>query len=305
MEIVESFLSKLFSNKPTFTLEITPPKGVDLDEVIEKIKKSNVLDKIDGFSVTDNPLAKLKASTIVLANLVQSTFNKPVLTTFSMRDKNKLALQSELLGANYLNLRLILALTGDSAKFSDQPNVKGVFEGNSNLLLNIIECFNNGIDYGGKELKSKPKRIYPIVVSNSYSKNFNVLKKKMVEKLNNGAVAIITQPVYEKEILLKLLDIFEEAKKEAKFCFEKATLIVGFFPITKLKTAQFLSSRVPGIFVPKYLVEELIEADDEEKRGFEISLNILKTIISIHPKVHLMSANRFELISKLLLNTIS
>ena len=102
------------------------------------IKASNLADKVSGFSCTDNPLAKLKMSGVLAAIKLQQTFGKPVIATMSMRDKNKLSLQSEILGANDFNLRCILALTGDPAKLSDQPDVKGVVERDSTLLLSII-----------------------------------------------------------------------------------------------------------------------------------------------------------------------
>jgi len=127
----------------------------------------------------------------------------------SMRDKNKLSLQSTLLGANDFDLRCILALTGDPAKLSDQPDVKGVLERDSTLLLSIIHHLNKGVDYSNKALKPAPKPIYPFAVSNSYAKDMNSLKKRMVKKLNYGARAIITQPVYNIENAKELLSLFD------------------------------------------------------------------------------------------------
>jgi len=101
----EKFCKKLNSDKPFFTVEITPPHGASMNGIIEKIKNSKIADKIDGFSVTDNPLAQLKMSSILSAIKVQKTFSKPVITTFSMRDRNKLSLQSSLLGANDFDIK--------------------------------------------------------------------------------------------------------------------------------------------------------------------------------------------------------
>jgi len=302
----EKFCKKLNSDKPFFTVEITPPHGASMNGIIEKIKNSKIADKIDGFSVTDNPLAQLKMSSILSAIKVQKTFSKPVITTFSMRDRNKLSLQSSLLGANDFDIRLILALTGDPAKFSDQPDVKGVLERDSTLLLSIIYRLNNGVDYSNKPLKPAPKPIYPFAVSNSYAKDYKTLKKRMIKKLNYGARAIITQPVYDTENAKRLLEIFEEAKAESiRETSKEAQIIFGQFPAIRAKTVNFIADKVPGIKVPKDIIDEMnLSAMDgkekEEEVGFAISQRVLKEIINLHGKVHLMTHNRFDLCYKLI-----
>jgi len=302
------FCKKLHSKELFVTVEITPPHGASMNNIIKDIDKSNIIEKIDGFSVTDNPLAKLKMSAILSAIKVQQKFEKPVITTISMRDRNKLSLQSSLLGANDFDIRLILALTGDPAKFSDQPEVKGVLERDSTLLLSIIYRLNNGVDYSNKELNPKPKPIYPFAVSNSYAKDYNTLKKRMLKKLNYGARAIITQPVYDVENAKKLLEIFEEAKAESiRKTSKEAELIFGQFPAIRAKTVNFIADKVPGIKVPKNIIDEMNLAtmdgkEKEEEVGFNISSRVLKEITSIHPKVHLMTHNRFDLCSKLIDN---
>jgi len=209
----EKFCDVLCNDKKFITVEINPPHGASIDGIIADIKKHDLQDKVTGFSCTDNPLAKLKMSGVLSAIKVQQTFGKPVIATMSMRDKNKLSLQSTLLGANDFDLRCILALTGDPAKFSDQPEVKGVLERDSTLLLSIIYRLNKGVDYSNKKLNPPPKPIYPFAVSNATAKDMNSLKKRMIKKLNYGARAIITQPVYDLENAKELLALFEEAKE--------------------------------------------------------------------------------------------
>jgi len=302
------FCKKLHSDKPFITVEITPPHGASINGILEKIKQSKIIEKIDGFSVTDNPLAKLKMSSILSAIKVQQTFNKPVISTVSMRDRNKLSLQSSLLGANDFDLRLILALTGDPAKLSDQPEVKGVLERDSTLLLSIIYRLNNGVDYSNKPLKPAPKPIYPFAVSNAYAKDYKTLQKRMIKKLNYGARAIITQPVYDVENAKKLLEIFKEAKEQSiRETSKEAELIFGQFPAVRAKTVNFISDNVPGIKVPKSIIDEMNLAamdgvEKENQVGFEISSQIFKDIINLHGKAHLMTHNRFDLCSKLIDN---
>lgn len=302
----EKFCNRLHSDQPFITVEITPPHGASIDGVIETIERLKLDEKVTGFSVTDNPLAKLKMSGILSAIKVQQRFEKPVIATMSMRDTNKLSLQSTLLGANDFNLRTILALTGDPAKLSDQPEVKGVLERDSTLLLSIIYHLNKGVDYSNKELNPKPRPIYPFAVSNAYAKDMRHIKKKMLKKLNYGARGIITQPVYDLENAKELIGIFEECKAESiRETAKEAELILGQFPVVRAKTANFISDKVPGITVPKDIIDEmnLASMDGEEREqevGFALSKNVFDQIMQIHPKVHLMTHNRFDLCSQLI-----
>ncbi len=300
----ERLIKKLKTGR-YISLETTPGHLPTIDNITQKIEELGLHKKIDAFSTTDNPLAKLKYSSILAAVKLQQKFKKPVIATMSMRDRNKLALQSDLLGANDFDVRAILALTGDPAKISDQPNTKGCFEGDSTLLLDIIKCFNAGIDYAGKEFKVKPKRIFPFAVSNAYAKNPKTLQKRFRKKIEHRAVGVITQPVFDIENVKLLLQLFEEAKSEFTGERKTAQLILGFFPITRLKTAQFLASHVPGINVPNRWIDELYKAhkDGEKKEyevGFELSRGLFEELLRLHPKIHIMTANRFELANEIL-----
>ncbi len=302
----ESFLKKLEDSDQTYiTLETTPPHEPVFSHIIDKIDELGLDKKVDGWTTTDSPLAKMKYSAYFGAKLLQDRFKKPVIVTVSMRDRNKIALQSDLLGANEVDLRAILALTGDPASMSDQPHTKGVVEGDSTLMLDIIECFNNGIDYAGKPFKFKPKPIIAYAVVNSFAKNPKTIQKKMVKKIKHSAKAIITQPVFDIENAKLLLELIDEANKECCNERKKAQLVLGVFPITKLRTAQFLSSHVPGINVPKCWIEELKLAskdgiDKEYEVGLNLSKDIFENIKKLHPKIHIMTANNFELAKELL-----
>ncbi len=301
----DGFIEKLKKSEFT-TLEITPPKSNSLQNQLNKIREFGLAELVDGFSVTDNPLAKLKYNPIMAAIRVQEAFGKPTLCTMSMRDRNKIALQSDLLGANDFDVRTILALTGDSAKMSDQPLTKGVFEGDSTLLLNMIKCLNAGMDFAGRPISGQMKRIYPFAVSNSNAKNFGNLARKLHKKIEHGAIGIITQPIYEIEIAKKLLEIFEEEKSRFSDERAQAQIIFGVFPVTKLRTAQFLSAQVPGIFVPEKWIDAFHEAskkgeDEESGVGMAMSRDIFAKLKKLHPKLHIMTANRFEIAKELLI----
>jgi len=298
-------LIKTLEEDKYLTLETTPAHEPTINSILEKIEHYGLDKKVAGFSATDNPLAKLKYNAMFASVKIQQKFNKPVIATMSMRDKNKIALQSDLLGGNDFDIRAVLALTGDPAHMSDQPRAKGVFEGNSNMLLEIINSFNNGMDYSGKPFKSAPKPIYPFSVINSYAKNMKSLEKRMFKKVSNKTRGIITQPVYDLENAKNLIEYFENVQNEFNDERKKSQLIVGIFPITKLRTAQFLSSHVPGIYVPQDWIDKLahaskISVEEEYKVGMALSLDILKSVQKIHPKIHLMTANKFDVANELL-----
>ena len=189
---------------------------------------------------------------------------------------------------------------------SDQPHAKGVFEADSSLLLDIISAFNSGMNYAGKPFTHKPKQIYPFAVVNSYAKNPKTLQRKMQKKIKHGALGIITQPVYDVENAKLLLELNAAANNERYNENKHATLILGLFPITKLRTAQFLSAHVPGINVPDYWIEALRAAnakspEEEYKVGFELSKNLFEELKALHPKLHLMTANQFQLARDILI----
>ena len=252
----ETLIQKLQEDK-YLTLETTPQHEPSMHNIIERIKKFKLQDRVDGFSCTDNPLAKLKYNALFASLKLQMEFKKPVIATMSMRDRNKIALQSDLMGANDFDVRAILALTGDPAKMSDQPHAKGVFESNSIMLLKIIKSFNYGMDFAGRPFKIEHKQIFPFSVINSYAKNFSSLEKKMHNKIQNGTLGIISQPIFDIDNAKKLLESFNISKEGVEGDKQKAQLIFGLFPVTKLRTALFLSAQVPGIHVPQFWIDTL------------------------------------------------
>jgi 5,10-methylenetetrahydrofolate reductase len=298
-------LIEKLQNDTYLTLETTPSHEPSFDKILNTIEKYDLASKVDGFSTTDNPLAKLKYNSLFAALKLQNRFQKPVIATMSMRDRNKIALQSDLLGANDFDVRAILALTGDPANMSDQPHSKGVFESNSQMLLEMIYSFNNGMDYSGRPFTINPKKILPFSVINSYAKNFKSLEKKIHNKILHGSLGIITQPIYNLENAKILLSHFNNAKLDFDDNRSKSQLIFGIFPITKLRTAQFLSSHVPGINVPNEWIDALsiaskISKEEEYKVGMNLSINLYNEIKQFHPKIHIMTANQFDIASEII-----
>ncbi|MEI0566918.1 methylenetetrahydrofolate reductase [Brachyspira pulli] len=302
---VEQFISTL-ENKDeyTFTLEISPQAKYDLGYIEEKINVSNISDYINAFVVTDSPFANLKISSILAALQLQQRLNnnKPFIATQTMRDKNSIALQNDLIGANYFDIRMVLAVTGDAIANGNQKQAKAVFEGNSELLINIIRNLNKGKSLGEFTLKEPLKEIYPFCVINSYSKNNESLKVRLAKKANSGVKAIFTQPIYEAERLELLLKWIDELPLK-----NKPMLVPGFFPILTYKTAYFIYYKLPGAYIPETWLNKLKEAsdkspDEEKKVAVELSTNLFNNMIKIHKKMHIMSMNNYDFVVSLLKN---
>ncbi len=297
---IESFINKLTTENQCFTYEFSAPNSFDLEPFFDKLQRGHLLDKLDAFVCTDSPLGKLKHSATLASLKLQNTFGIPSITTISMRDKNTLALQSELLGMNSLDLRLILALTGDPLRLGNQPQAKGVFEGNSLLLLTIIYALKQQKDINGEILKGNSKPIYPFCVLNSYANKKENLYNKMQEKIQNGAQALFTQPIYDLKIAQELLEWCEQINAQ---CQTKCVLIFGFFPIFSYKTALFLHHKLPGVFVPENWLETMKQASEkgtEMQVGLEKNQILFSTLYQLHKKFHLMSANKPDLIEQII-----
>ena len=302
---VENFISKLENNNEyTFTLEISPQAKYDLSYIEDKISKSKIDEYINAFVVTDSPFANLKISSILAALQLQQRLNndKPFITTQTMRDKNSIALQNDLIGANYFDIRMVLAVTGDAVANGNQKQAKGVFEGNSELLIKIINNLNNSKSLGEFTFKEPLKPIYPFCVINSYAKNNDTLKLRLAKKAGSGVKAIFTQPIYEVSQLELFLKWIDELPLK-----EKPILVPGFFPVLTYKTAYFIYYKLPGAYIPEEWLNKLKDASDkspeeEKKTAEELSINLFNSMIKAHKKMHIMSMNNYDFVVNLLKN---
>lgn len=297
--MIEGCIQKICSSS-FLSYEITPPRGSLLDDLpISSLQEWN---EVDAFVCTDAPLAKFRPSSILTAIKLQNRLKKPVICTLNMRDRNSIALQGDILGANELDIRLFLTLTGDPIKLGDMPNAKSVFEGNSTLLIQLIKSFNQNTDLNGYPLKSAPKPIYPFGVLNSYSNNLLSLKNKMKRKIKSGVLALFTQPVYDIEIAKLLLEWLEEIDKELD---TNTQMVFGYFPILRYKTAQFLYTKLPGVYVPQNWLETLEKASkigngEEEKVGLALSKKLFFDIKNLHNKIHFMNSNKVKIAKEII-----
>lgn len=295
-EKIETIMEKMLGDYAFLSYEIVPQKAFSIDKILRDIKNSAIFPQIDTFVCTDSPLSRLKHSAILASIKIQNFLDKPTICTISARDKNSIALQGEILGLNEFDVRIFLTLRGDPIKLGDHPNAKAVFEGNSFMLLEIIKNLNNGVDINGNAIKDIGKKIYPLSVASAYANDMENIAKKMRKKVALGALALITQPIFDinnaKELLSMMARINADLGTSTK-------LIFGFYPVASIKTAEFLYHKLPGCFMPDLWIDALKSVGDSQdlqrKVGLELSRNLYKDLYALHPKIHLMCANKIDI----------
>jgi methylenetetrahydrofolate reductase (NADPH) len=270
------------SNKFIITAEIAPPKGVDIEALLESAEILRGV--VDAINVTDNQRAVMRLSSLSFcAKLVQKGFD-PILQMVC-RDKNALALQSDILGAYVLGIRNILALSGDYPNHSDQPGVKPVFDLDSVQLVDLIKKLDSGVDLAGNKLTGKPFFTIGAVV-NPGADPLEPQIIKLNKKMEAGAEFIQTQVVYDVEKFKKFL-------KEAKIS-PKVKVIAGIFPLRSYRMATFVNENVPGVSVPEKILKRIENAKDPLKEGLDISVDLIQELKPLCSGIHLMTLNNLQ-----------
>jgi 5,10-methylenetetrahydrofolate reductase len=250
------------SDKHILCLEINPPRGTEIEGTLERYEG---LVGVDFVNITDSALAKMKLSGLNFAAIFKQRFGIEPLVNLSCRDRNVIALQSDLLGAWALGIRSIIALTGDAVTVGDLPDAKGVFEVNSIGLLNIISSLNSGTDLAGATLKGGTSYVSGVVV-NPNARNASAEIKRLVRKRDAGAVYALSQPVFDPEHARGFFQAASEAGID---------LMVGLLPYKSSKSFEGIS-KVPGIRIPDHIVER-VRATPEEKIA-DLSLDMAMEI---------------------------
>lgn len=246
------------TDKHILCLEINPPRGTEVEATLARYEG---LSGVDFVNITDSALAKMKLSGLNFASIFKQRFGTEPLVNLSCRDRNVIALQSDLLGAWALGVRSIIALTGDAVTVGDLPEAKGVFEVNSIGLLNIIASLNEGKDLAGVALKGGTSYVSGVVV-NPNARNASAEIKRLSRKKEAGAVYALSQPVFDPD--------------HARGFFQAAAevgidLLVGLLPYKSSKSFEGIS-KVPGIRVPDQIVERVRSTPEEKIADLSIEM---------------------------------
>ena len=276
-----SLQSKLESGKFAISCEFGPLKGTDTHEIKENIEI--LKGKVDAANVTDQQSSVMRLGSLVTSALCVQGGLEPIFQ-MTCRDRNRIALQSDLLGAWVMGIKNVLALTGDLPALGDHPQAKGVFDLDSVTLLQAIARLNEGFDLSGNELKGKPSFFAGAVVKvDSNTEAAAELQiAKMQKKIAAGAKFFQTQAVYDAGSFDKFM------KRVEKY---KVPVMAGIIPLKNAGMAKYMNANVAGVHVPDELIQKMSAAakEDREKTGIQIAAELIKQMKPMCQGVHIMA----------------
>jgi methylenetetrahydrofolate reductase (NADPH) len=281
----------LESGKFAVTSEVGPPKGTDLKKMIEHIHLLKGL--VDGINVTDNQSSVMRLSSLGGTCIIKEAGGEPILQV-TCRDRNRMGIQSDLLFAYSRGIRNVLCLTGDAVVVGDHPTAKGVFDLDSVQLLDLFRVLETGKDMGGNKLDGAVSFFRGSTVTPE-AQPLAPQMLKFEKKVEAGAQFFQTQAVYDMDALRRFMD---RARKHP------VKILAGILVLASAKMAKYLNDKVPGVFVPAGLIEELEGAPKggARKKGVEIAARMVRQIKEEKTcdGVHIMAIGMEEVVPEIL-----
>jgi methylenetetrahydrofolate reductase (NADPH) len=274
-----AFGEVLASGKFIVTNEFLPPKGIDLDPVLDEAEKLKGL--VDAFTVTDNQSAMMKLDVLVACHRLQDRGCPPILQ-LSCRDRNRMALQSALLGAAHLGITDVLCLTGDHIVLGDHHEALPVFDIDSVVLVGIARKLEAGRDWADNELEGPPPRFCVGAVATPGTPHVEPQILKLEKKVRAGAEFVMTQAIYDMEALER----FMEATAHLN-----VPIIAGICILKSEKNCQYFNKNIAGVTVPDAIIQRFARCDSKEARlecSTEVSAELIQSIRKLCRGVHLM-----------------
>ena len=270
-----SFAKKLFSkNDRVVSIEITPPRSIDLTPMLEKVKKCKDFG-VDAINIPDGPRASARISPMVAAVMIEQKIGIEVILHYCCRDRNLIGMQSDLLGGFAAGIKNYLVVTGDPPKLGNYPEATAVFDVDAVGLTKVIHNLNYGQDIAGNEI-TPPTSILIGVGANPCAVNLDKEIQHFYNKIDAGAEYVMTQPVFDADMLLRFIDKTSNYKKTIP-------VVAGIWPLVSLKNALFLKNEVPGVEIPDSIIDRMAKAKTKEdglKFGVEIAHEIKEKIDS-------------------------
>ena len=286
-----SFREVLKSDRFVITSEIGPPKGTNIEKMLHHIDL--LKDRVDALNVTDHQSSVMRFPSIGGCLAIKEKGGEPILQV-TCRDRNRLALQAELLFAYTRGIRNVLCLTGDAVVVGDHKAAKGVFDLDSAQLLKTIRQMEAGKDLGDNELDGAVEFCAGAIVT----PEANPIEPQLIKfekKIEAGAEFFQTQAIYD-------LDKFAKFMEHARQFPVK--ILAGIILLVSARMAKYMTENVPGVFVPQNLIDELAAAPKGEaiNKGIEIAGRMIATLEkeSICHGVHVMAIGREEVVPDIL-----
>ncbi|HOC02558.1 MAG TPA: methylenetetrahydrofolate reductase [Candidatus Ratteibacteria bacterium] len=273
----KSFSEKLKEGRFVITSEIGPPKGTNIEPHLKEA--DHIKEKVDAFNVTDLQSSVMRLGSLATCRLLVENGFEPIFQ-ITCRDRNRLALQSDLLSASVLGIKNILCLTGDHTTLGDHPDAKPVFDLDAVSLLKVATDLMNGKDMKGNELDGKPEFFLGAVVSPGYDPvELQIIK--MEKKIEAGARFFQTQAVYDLKIFEKFM------QKIQKY---NIPILGGIVLLKTAGMAKYMNEKVAGVSVPDKYIKMMADAKKEErpKVSIKIASELIKGMRGLCQGIHIM-----------------
>jgi methylenetetrahydrofolate reductase (NADPH) len=285
------FEEKLYSGEFLVTTEVGPPKGVDVSEMIHNI---DVLkDKVDAINVTDHQSSVMRFPSLGGCLLVKELGGEPILQV-TCRDRNRLALQADLLLAYSRGIVNVLCLTGDSIDVGDHREAKPVFDSDSVQLLKMIRTMESGKDIGGNDLKGVPK----FCLGASVHPEADLVEPQLIKfdkKVAAGAQFFQTQGIFDVASLVRFMQYASQFDTK---------ILAGIIVLASARMAKYMNENVPGIIVPQTTIDELasVEKGKGRQKGIEIAARLTRTIKeeNLSHGIHIMAVGNESVVPDIL-----
>ncbi len=279
------FKEALNSGKFVITAEVGPPKGTDITETLENIDR--IKNKVDAINSTDNQSSVMRIASLATCSIIRQKGGEPILQ-MTCRDRNRMGLESDLLGANILGIDNVLCLTGDYISVGDHLDAKPVFDIDSVQLVQMVRMMEQGMDIGGNKLNA-PVHFCCGAIVTPEANPIGPQLMKYEKKVKAGIEFVQTQAIYD-------IDNFKKFMEYARKVNSNVKILAGIVLLTGAGMAKYMNANVPGIVVPDALIEELKSAEKGKavQKGIEIAGRMIKRLKDekICDGVHIMAIGR-------------
>jgi len=279
------FAKKVASANHTITVEISPPKGTDISRFLDWIRP--IADKVDAINVPDCQRSILKMSSMAASKILQDELGVETVWQLTGRDRNIIALQSDLLGGWAMGLHTVLALTGDPVMVGDQAEVaKQVSHLDALRLLELVRTLNHGKDATGKEFVRGGTQFCYGAALNPHKMSREAQLHRLKYKLSLGIQFFQTQPVYDVQTVMDTQAIIHQLCEENRYPVPK--LMVGIIPPKSGDFARFMNQKIPGIEIPESFIAVLDKSPDPTKEALRFCAELVHDMAPYAGGFHFM-----------------
>ena len=281
---------KLSKGEFVVTTELTPPKGIDITDLLNKAE--SLKDCVDAFNLTDSHSSIMSLSPVAVATRLLDLGCEPILQ-MTTRDRNRLGLQSDMLGAALLGIENLVCMGGDPPHLGDHPDAKPVFDLATTELIRAAHSLTEGHDLMGNPLQGKPGFNIGAVVNPGVD-DLDTEISRLQEKAEAGAWFFQTQAIYDPFTFLQFMDHIAHLP---------IRILAGIMPIKSVKMANFVNNKIPGINIPEDLIREIEQAKNVRTTSTEIAVRTINEIREKCAGVRIMAMGNEDQIPKILAQT--